>query len=116
MPVSLKRKKTDEGPSRRVEEVPPRPIVGDAIPLVKEVPTVVMVDMDPAPPADPSAATINRSPHVVMDRAKSAFTSRDIDDYAAAHTEDVHYLMVHSLMRVYLSVSLFFTAFLAFFV
>ena len=58
-----------------------------------------MVDMDPNPPADPSVATVNQSPHVAMDRAKAAFTFRDMDDYAAAHIEDVHDLLVHSLMR-----------------
>ena len=75
-----------------------------------------MVDVDPAPPTDPSMATVNQSPHVAMDRAKGAFTSRDMDDYAAAYTEDVHYLLVHSLMRVCLSVLLLFSVFLAFFV
>ncbi len=60
------------------------------------------------PPVDTSAATISQSPHVALDRAKAAFTSKDMDDYAAAHTEDVHYLMVHSLMRVFFSTLLFF--------
>uniref|UniRef100_A0A2N9EXQ6 Uncharacterized protein n=1 Tax=Fagus sylvatica TaxID=28930 RepID=A0A2N9EXQ6_FAGSY len=32
-------------------------------------------------------------------RSKGAVSSRDMDDYAAAHTEDVHYLLVHSLMQ-----------------
>ena len=115
-PVSLKRKKTDEGPSRRAEEAPSRPFVRDVVPLVREVPPVVMVDVDPAPPADPSVATVNQSPHVAMDRAKGAISSKDMDDYVAAHTEDVQYLLVHSLMRVCLFVSLPFTVFLAFFV
>ena len=110
-PMSLKRKKIDEGPSRRAEEVPPRPLVGEAVPLVKEVPPVVMVDVDPAPPTDPSVATVNQCPHMTMDRAKRAFTFRDMDDYAATHTEDVHYLLVHSLMRVYLSVFIIFHGF-----
>uniref|UniRef100_A0A2N9GGL5 Transposase (putative) gypsy type domain-containing protein n=1 Tax=Fagus sylvatica TaxID=28930 RepID=A0A2N9GGL5_FAGSY len=46
-----------------------------------------------------SSRRAEESPHVAMDRAKAAFTFRDMDDYAAAHTEDVHYLLVHSLMR-----------------
>jgi hypothetical protein len=99
-PVSLKRKKPDEGSSRRTEEPPTRHTVRDAVPVVQTVPPVVMVDVDTAPPSNPSMATINQSPHVAMDRAKGAVTSRDIDDYATAHTEDVQYLMVHSLMRV----------------
>uniref|UniRef100_A0A2N9H8K7 Uncharacterized protein n=1 Tax=Fagus sylvatica TaxID=28930 RepID=A0A2N9H8K7_FAGSY len=98
-PLSLKRKEIDKGPSKRAEEVPPRPLVGEAVPLVKEVPTVVMVDVDPASPMEENVTIVNQSPHVAMDRAKRAFTSRDMDDYAAAHTEDIHYLMVHSLMR-----------------
>jgi hypothetical protein len=111
-PVVLKRKRADEGSSKRAEEAPTRPPVQGAPPLVKKVPPVVMVDVDLAPPPDPSVATVNQSPHVAMDKAKRAFTSRDMD--AAAHTEDVHYLMVHSLMRVSFSVSLF-SVFLAFF-
>jgi hypothetical protein len=107
-PVNLKRKKTDEGSSKRVEEVPSRPsiptvvpsVIPTPVPSVEKVPTVVMVDSDLTPPSDPSAATINQSPHVAMDRAKGAISSRDTDEYAVAHTEDLSYLMVHSLMRV----------------
>uniref|UniRef100_A0A2N9ERF1 Transposase (putative) gypsy type domain-containing protein n=1 Tax=Fagus sylvatica TaxID=28930 RepID=A0A2N9ERF1_FAGSY len=98
-PVVLKRKRAGEGSSRRAEEVPTHPPPREAIPFVKDVPPIVMVNVDPNPPVDPSVATINQSPHVAMDRAKAAFTSRDMDDYAAAHTEDVHYLLVHSLMQ-----------------
>jgi hypothetical protein len=107
-PVNLKRKKPDEGSSKRVEEAPSRPsvlttvpsVIPTAVPSVQKVPTVVMVDSDLTPPSDPSAATINQSPHVAMDRAKGAISSRDTDEYAVAHTEDLSYLMVHSLMRV----------------
>ena len=99
-PVILKRKRAGEGSSRRAEEVPTRPPPRDAVPLVKDVPSVIMVDVDLNPPADPFVATVNQCPHVAMDRAKAAFTSKDMDDYAAAHTEDVHYLLVHSLMQV----------------
>uniref|UniRef100_A0A2N9H0E8 Uncharacterized protein n=1 Tax=Fagus sylvatica TaxID=28930 RepID=A0A2N9H0E8_FAGSY len=98
-PVVLKRKRFDEGSSKRAKEAPTRPPVQEPIPLVREVPPVVMVDVDPSPPTDPSVATVNQSLHMAMDRAKRAFTSRDMDNYAAAHTEDVHYLLVHSLMR-----------------
>uniref|UniRef100_A0A2N9GDQ1 Uncharacterized protein n=1 Tax=Fagus sylvatica TaxID=28930 RepID=A0A2N9GDQ1_FAGSY len=98
-PVSLKRKKPDEGSSRRAEEPPTRPTVQDAAPVIQTVPPMVMVDVDTTPPSNPSLATINQSPHVAMDRAKGALTSRDIDDYATAHTEDLQYLMVHSVMR-----------------
>jgi hypothetical protein len=115
-PVTLKRKRVDEGSSKRAEEAPSRHPIQDAVPLVKDVPLVIMVDVDPAPPADPSVATINQSPHVAMDRAKAAFTSRDMDDYATAHTKDVHYLLVHSLMRVSLLVSLSFMDLIASFV
>ena len=113
-PVVLKRKRADEGSSKPAEEAPTYPPVQEAVPLVREVQPVVMVDVDPAPPTDPSVVTVNQSPHVAMDRAKRAFTSRDMDDYAAAHTEDVHYLLVHSLMRVCLSVLLLFPVSLAF--
>ena len=99
-PVVLKRKRAGEGSSRRAEEVPTRPPPRDAVPLVKDVPPIIMVDMDPNPLVDPSVATVNQSPHMVMDQAKAAFTSKDMDDYAAAHTEDVHYLLVHSLLQV----------------
>ena len=99
-PVILKRKRAGEGSSRRAEEVPTRPPPRDAVPLVKDVPSVIMVDVDLNPPADPFVAIVNQCPHVAMDRAKAAFTSKDMDDYAAAHTEDVHYLLVHSLMQV----------------
>uniref|UniRef100_A0A2N9FG40 Uncharacterized protein n=1 Tax=Fagus sylvatica TaxID=28930 RepID=A0A2N9FG40_FAGSY len=56
----------------------------------------------PSLPADPSEvwdATINQSSHVAMSRAKSVVSSRDMDDYYTAHTEDGHYLLIHSLMR-----------------
>ena len=97
-PVNLKHKKIDEGSSKRAEEAPSHPPIQNTVPLVKIVPPLIMVDIDPAPPADPSVATINQSPHVAMERAKGAVSSRDMDDYAAAHIEDVHYLLVHSLM------------------
>uniref|UniRef100_A0A2N9INU5 Transposase (putative) gypsy type domain-containing protein n=1 Tax=Fagus sylvatica TaxID=28930 RepID=A0A2N9INU5_FAGSY len=71
-PVSLKRKKPDEGSSRRTEEPPTRHTVRDAVPVVQTVPPVVMVDVDTAPPSNPSMATINQSPHVAMDRAKGS--------------------------------------------
>jgi hypothetical protein len=48
-PVSLKRKRVDEGSSKRAEEAPSRPPVQDAVPLVRDVPPVIMVDVDPAP-------------------------------------------------------------------
>jgi hypothetical protein len=99
-PVSLKRKKPDEGSSKRAEEAPSRPSVSTVTPSV--IPTtvppssrprpVVMVDSDLTPPSDPSASTINQSPHVAMDRAKGAISSRDMDEYAVAHTEDLSYL------------------------
>uniref|UniRef100_A0A2N9J5W0 Uncharacterized protein n=1 Tax=Fagus sylvatica TaxID=28930 RepID=A0A2N9J5W0_FAGSY len=69
-PVSLKRKKVDEGSSKRVEEAPSHPSIPTAVPSVEKVPTVVMVDSDLTPP----------------------------DEYTVAHTEDLSYLMVHSLM------------------
>ena len=82
-PVSLKRKKTDEGSSKRVEGAPSRPSIPTAtpsvilpvVPSVQQIPTVVMVDSDLTPPSDSSAATINQSPHVAMDRAKGAISS-----------------------------------------
>uniref|UniRef100_A0A2N9IJQ9 Transposase (putative) gypsy type domain-containing protein n=1 Tax=Fagus sylvatica TaxID=28930 RepID=A0A2N9IJQ9_FAGSY len=106
-PISLKRKKPDEGSSKRSEEAPSRPsvpvvtppVVPTAVPSVQKAPTVIMVDFDLTPPSDPSASTINQSPHIAMDRAKGAISSRDMDEYAVAHTEDLSYLMVHSLMR-----------------
>ncbi len=75
-----------------------------------------MVDVDLSLPADPSEvrdATINQSPDVAMSRAKNVVSSRDMDDYSTAHTEDVHYLLIPSLMRVKvcLFVCLFFSWF-----
>jgi hypothetical protein len=93
----------DEGPSKPAEPTSSRPPVRDVVPLVKAVPPVIMVDVDPSLPADLSNvrdATINQSPHIAMSRAKSAVTSKDMDDYSIAHTKDVHYLLTHSLMRV----------------
>jgi hypothetical protein len=101
--ASLKRKKVDEGPSKQVEQSSSRPPVCDVVLLVKTVPPVIIVDIDPSLPANPLEvrdATINQSPHVAMSRAKSAVSTRDMEDYSTAHTEDVHYLLIHSLMRV----------------
>uniref|UniRef100_A0A2N9ESD9 Uncharacterized protein n=1 Tax=Fagus sylvatica TaxID=28930 RepID=A0A2N9ESD9_FAGSY len=53
-PVILKRKRADEGSSKRAEEAPTRPPVQEAVPLVRQVPPIVMVDVDPASPTDPS--------------------------------------------------------------
>jgi hypothetical protein len=110
-PVSLKRKKPDEGSSKRAEEAPPRPsvpvvtpVLPTAVPSVQEAPSVILVDSDFTPPS--AASTINQSPLVAMDRAKGAITSQDMDEYAVAHTEDLSLLMVHSLMRVWSSVFL----------
>ncbi len=114
-PISLKRKKPDEGSSKRSEEAPPRPsvpivtppVVPIAAPSVQKAPTVIMVDSDLTPPS--AASTINQSPLVAMDRAKRAITSPDMEEYAVAHTEDLSLLMVHSLMRVRSSVLLSYT-------
>ena len=51
-PVSLKRKKPNEGSSRRAEEPSTRHTVRDAMPVVQTVPHVVMVDVDTAPPSN----------------------------------------------------------------
>uniref|UniRef100_A0A2N9HVM0 Transposase (putative) gypsy type domain-containing protein n=1 Tax=Fagus sylvatica TaxID=28930 RepID=A0A2N9HVM0_FAGSY len=96
-PVVLKRKRAGEGSSRQTETIRPPP--KETVPAVEDVPPVIMVDLDTNPPRDASAATVSQNPHLAMDRAKAAFTSKDMDDYAAAHTDDVHYLLVHSLMR-----------------
>uniref|UniRef100_A0A2N9G8I1 Uncharacterized protein n=1 Tax=Fagus sylvatica TaxID=28930 RepID=A0A2N9G8I1_FAGSY len=72
-PVVLKRKRAGEGSSRQTEEVIARP-----------------------PPRKPFLSSRTFHP---SSWAKAAFTSKDMDDYAAAHTEDVHYLLVHLLMR-----------------
>ena len=101
-PLILKRKRAGEGSSQQTKEVRPPP--KETIPAAKEVPPVILVDLDMNPPGDTPVATVSQNPHVAMDRAKAAFTSKDMDDYAAAHTEDVHYLLVHSLMRVSFSV------------
>uniref|UniRef100_A0A2N9GTT6 Transposase (putative) gypsy type domain-containing protein n=1 Tax=Fagus sylvatica TaxID=28930 RepID=A0A2N9GTT6_FAGSY len=104
-PISLKRKKPDEGSSKRAEEALPRPsvsvvtppVISTAVPSAQKAPTVVMVDSDLTPPS--TSSTINQSPHVAMDRAKGAITPQDMDEYAVAHTDDLSLLMVHSLMR-----------------
>uniref|UniRef100_A0A2N9J242 Uncharacterized protein n=1 Tax=Fagus sylvatica TaxID=28930 RepID=A0A2N9J242_FAGSY len=104
-PISLKRKKPDEGSSKRAEEAPPRPsaqvatppVFPTAVPSVQRDPPVILVDSDFTPPT--AASTINQSPLVAMDRAKGAITTPDMEEYAVAHTEDLSLLMVHSLMR-----------------
>jgi hypothetical protein len=116
-PISLKRKKPDEGSSKRAEEALPRPsvsvvtppVISTAVPSAQKAPTVVMVDSDLTPPS--TSSTINQSPHVAMDRAKGAITPQDMDEYAVAHTDDLSLLMVHSLMRVRFSVLLLFYMF-----
>ncbi len=109
-PISLKRKKPDEGSSKQAEEAPSRPsapiatppVIPTAVPSVPKAPTVIMVDSDLTPPS--AASTINQSPLVAMDKAKGAVSSQDMDEYAVAHTEDLSLLMVHTLMRVRSSV------------
>uniref|UniRef100_A0A2N9IDK4 Uncharacterized protein n=1 Tax=Fagus sylvatica TaxID=28930 RepID=A0A2N9IDK4_FAGSY len=104
-PISLKRKKPDEGSSKRAEEAPPRPsaqvatppVIPTIVPSVQRDPSVILVDSDFTPPT--AASTINQSPLVAMDRAKGAITTPDMEEYAVAHTEDLSLLMVHSLMR-----------------
>ena len=101
--MSLKQKKVDEGPLKQVEQSSSHLPICDAIPLVKSVPPIIMVDVDPSLPVDLSEvrdATINQSPHAAMSRAKSIVSSRDMDDYSTAHTEDIRYLLIHSLMKV----------------
>ena len=115
-PISLKRKKPDEGSSKRVEEAPscpsvpvlPPPVAPTAAPSTQQDPPVILVDSDFTPPS--AASTINQSPLVAMDKAKGAISSQDMDEYAVAHTEDLLLLMVHSVMRV-LSFVLCFYAF-----
>uniref|UniRef100_A0A2N9HUR2 Uncharacterized protein n=1 Tax=Fagus sylvatica TaxID=28930 RepID=A0A2N9HUR2_FAGSY len=104
-PISLKRKKPDEGSSKRAEEAPSRPsapiatppVIPTAVPSGQRDPPVILVDSDLTPPT--AASTINQSPLVAMDRAKGAITPQDMDEYAVAHTDDLSLLMVHSLMR-----------------
>ena len=108
-PISLKRKKPDEGSSKRAEEAPLRPsasvvtpsVIPTAVPSSQRDPPVILVDSDFTPPT--AASTINQSPLVAMDRAKGAITTQDMDEYAVAHTGDLSLLMVHSLMRVWSS-------------
>ena len=105
-PISLKRKKPDEGSSKRAEEAPshpsvpvvPPPVVPTATPSTQQAPTVILMDFDLTPPS--AASTINQSPLVSMDKAKGAISSQDMDEYAVAHTDDLSLLMVHSVMRV----------------
>uniref|UniRef100_A0A2N9F5M2 Transposase (putative) gypsy type domain-containing protein n=1 Tax=Fagus sylvatica TaxID=28930 RepID=A0A2N9F5M2_FAGSY len=93
-PVSLKRKKPDEGSSKRAEEAPPRPsvpivtppVIPTAVPSGQGALPVILVHSDFTPPS--AASTINQSPLVAMDRAKGAISSQDMDEYAVAHMED----------------------------
>jgi hypothetical protein len=115
-PISLKRKKPDEGSSKRAEEAPSRPsvpvttppVIPTAVPSGQRAPPVILVDSDFTPPS--ASSTINQSPLVAMDRAKSAITSQDMEEYSVAHTDDLSLLMVHSLMRVWSSALLLFYA------
>ena len=64
-PISLKRKKPDEGSSKRAEEAPPRPsapvatppVIPTAVPSGQRDPPVILVDSDFTPPT--AASTIN---------------------------------------------------------
>uniref|UniRef100_A0A2N9HI27 Uncharacterized protein n=1 Tax=Fagus sylvatica TaxID=28930 RepID=A0A2N9HI27_FAGSY len=46
-----------------------------------------------------ATAIYHQSPHVAMSKAKNVVSPRDMDDYFTVHTENVHYLLIHSLMR-----------------
>ena len=99
-----------------MEQSSSRPPIHDVVLFVKVVPAVIKVDQDLSLPANTFEvrdAIINQSPFVTMPRAKSAVSSRDMDDYSTAHTKDVHYLLIPSLMRVKvcLFVCLFFLVF-----
>ena len=61
-PVSLKRKKPNEGSSKLAEEPPTCPAVRDAVPIVQTVPPVIMVDVDTAPPSNPPRPPLTKVP------------------------------------------------------
>ena len=89
IPASLKLKKTYKGSSKQTKQPSSHPPIQDAVPLVKTIPLIIMVDVDPFLPTNPSStkdATINQSPHVPMSRAKNVVSQCDMNDYSATHS------------------------------
>jgi hypothetical protein len=106
VPVSVKRKRTDDGPS----SAPPTPSVRpsktvpfvQASPSLPSSPPVVQIPDEEIPfvPFTDDGPTICRSLGLAAKRAEVAITELDFKEYAIARTEEISKLMVHSLMRV----------------
>ena len=103
-PISIKRKRIDEGQSSIPE--PSRPILKrapstQATPFVPQPPMVVQIPNEEIAivQATDDGPTICRSHGLAAKRAKAAVTELDFQEYAGAWTENISKLMVHSLMR-----------------
>lgn len=106
VPVSLKRKRTDDGSS----SAPPAPSAHpsktaplvQASPSLPPFPPIVQIPDEKIPfiPLTDDGSTICRSLGLAAKRAEVAITELDFKEYANARTEEISKLMVHSLMRV----------------
>ena len=106
VPISVKRKRIDDGPSSalRVTSDPPSkkatPVqVSPSLPSPPPIVQILDEEITFVQVTD-EGSTVCRSLGVAVERAKAAITDLDFQEYATARTEDVSRLMVHSLMRV----------------
>uniref|UniRef100_A0A2N9GMW2 Uncharacterized protein n=1 Tax=Fagus sylvatica TaxID=28930 RepID=A0A2N9GMW2_FAGSY len=105
MPISVKRKKPEDGSSSAPPAQGVRPskkpiLVEPPLPIPPSTPVVQIHDEEvPFVPLSDEGSTICRSLGLASKRAEAAITDLDFQEYGNARTEDVSKLMVHSLMR-----------------
>jgi hypothetical protein len=106
VPISVKRKKPEDGSSSAPPAQGVRPskkpiLVEPPLPIPPSTPVVQIHDEEvPFVPLSDEGSTICRSLGLASKRAEAAITDLDFQEYGNARTEDVSKLMVHSLMRV----------------
>ena len=106
VPISVKRKRTDDGlssapratsdpPSKKATPVQASPSLPSPPPIIQipdeEITFVQVTD---------EGSTVCQNLGVAVERAEAVITDLDFQEYATARTKDVSRLMVHSLMRV----------------
>uniref|UniRef100_A0A2N9ERB2 Uncharacterized protein n=1 Tax=Fagus sylvatica TaxID=28930 RepID=A0A2N9ERB2_FAGSY len=105
VPVSMKRKRTDDGsssappaPSARPSKTAP---LVQASPSLPPFPPIVQIPDEEIPfvPLTDDGSTICRSLGLAAKRAEVTIIELDFKEYANARTEEISKLMVHSLMR-----------------